>query len=554
MQSTGINLWLTMAAIALLEAIAIHVWRYRRERGAIPLIGFQLGKAIWLLGSLMVAEASQLSTQIFWFDIVSLAAMGLSYAGFRFLAELWELGGKTCRWIDGINLALLAGYAVSMFIDRRYLLFWHPNGLGLANMLREGPLQASWGWVNIGLNLFYLLLLVGWAARERGLRRRQVQMILLAAVISWATMFVTQHQAMRAMGSLPVGFVLSSLVMTWAFLRWRLLGLMPLAQETVLSKRVDGLMIFDMSGRIIALNPAVREIFSAIHLTEGDSFQKVIADWPELGALAENSGEIHLDASRQLAGHRLIFEVAQTPLRSPVGQSLGRVFTFVDVTGERIAQSRKLEQHKATTMIEERQRLGRELHDRGQIWYFLSSQAQTLKYLLERNDTQRAQEIASRMVLVLDENSFSMRESMLGLQSELSERHNLPQAIEEQLDWYRRHCGIDAQLHMESPWEQARVSLDAQAQLLRITQEALANARKHSTAKCVRVEVRLQGDRLMLSIADNGRGFDVEQSANLEGHFGLKTMRERAESIGARFELETAPGTGSRITVELPIM
>ena len=64
---------------------------------------------------------------------------------------------------------------------------------------------------------------------------------------------------------------------------------------------------------------------------------------------------------------------------------------------------------------------------------------------------------------------------------------------------------------------------------------------------------RLETERLTLSIADDGRGFDAEEAAKIEGHFGLKTMRERAESIGARFELATAPGAGSRVTVELPL-
>jgi signal transduction histidine kinase len=480
--------------------------------------------------------------------------MGLSYAGFRFLAELWELGIKTLRSIDGVNLTILALYAASMLTDCWHHLFWRANGIDLASMLLGGPLQAFWIWVNIGLNLLYMLLLGGWAVCERGLRRRQAQMLLLACLISWATMLLTQNPLLRARGSLPIGFALSSLAMTWAFLRWRLVGLMPLARETVLDERVDGLMILDTSGHILALNPAARALFPALHLAEGDSFRKVADDWPALIGLTEDSGSSQLDASRQLFGRRMIFEVAQTPLHNPMGQSLGRVLTFVDVTEERSEQSRKLEHHKAATMLEERQRLGRELHDRGQVWYFLSSQVQTLEHLLMRKETQRWLEIIRRMTAVLDENAIGMRESMLALQSELSEQQELPRAIEEQLDWYRRHCGMVAELRTEREWAPARVSLPAQAQLLRIAQEALANTRKHAAAKSVRVEVHLGSDRLTLSITDNGRGFDVEKSASLQGHFGLKTMRERAESVGARFELETAPGAGSRITVELPLV
>ncbi|MFY9854842.1 MAG: histidine kinase N-terminal 7TM domain-containing protein [Terracidiphilus sp.] len=551
-QLLGNELWLTMAAIALLEAIAIHVWRYRRERGAIPLIGFQVGKTIWLLGTLVAACATHLATQIFWIDAAFLAGMALSYAGFRFLAELWELKRTTLRWIDGVNLTILASYAAVMYSDRWHHLYWRANGFDLASTLRGGLLQAFWGWVSLGLNLIYLLLVAGWAIRERGVRRRQAQMILLAVLISWATMFLTQNPAMRAMGSLPIGFALSSLVMTWAFLRLRLVGLVPLAEETVLNERVEGLMILDASGRILALNPSARALFPALQLAEGDSFEKVASDWPELTALADG-GVGQLDASRSLDGRPRIFEVAQMPLRNPIGHSLGQVITFTDVTGKRNEQSRKLSEHTATTLIEERQRLGRELHDRGQLWQFLSSQAQTLEHLLKRNETQRALEIVRRVIAVLEENFLGMRESMLALQSELNEENNLQQAIEEQLDWYRRHCGMDAELLGKSAWQPRRVSLHAQAQLLRIAQEALANTRKHAAAKRVRVEVQLESDRLRMCIHDDGCGFDVAKGASLRGHFGLKTMRERAESVGASFELETAPGAGSRITVDLPL-
>jgi signal transduction histidine kinase len=554
MQQLGMNFWLTMTAIALQEGIAVYVWRFRRERGALPLIGIQVGKAIWLLGVLITAITSNGTLGIYWFDVASLATVGISYACFRFLAELREAEAKIHLRIDRISLALLAAYAVTLLTNRWHHLYWHPGTQGITHQLEGGPLFRFWIAVNLGLNFLYLVLLTVWAVRERGLRRQQAQTLLVSALVSWTAWYLAQIPAIREKGALPIGFALSSLIMTWAFLRWRLLGMMPLAQEAVFNSRVDALMILDSSDRIIALNSAARALFPRLRLTDGDALSKAIADWPALAALAEDRHTSQLDAGREISGRPLVFEVAQTALRNDMGQSLGRVFSFADVTEERRELSRKMEQQKATTMIEERHRLGRELHDSGQVWYFLSSQSQLLQHLLQRNETERALEIVNRMIALLHENSFNMRESMLGLQSELDAQQDLPRAIEEQLDWYRRHCEMDAQLRMESPWKPERVSPDAQAQLLRIAQEALANTRKHAAAQIVRVAVDLGSDRLTLSIADNGRGFDAEQSGKLEGHFGLKNMRERAESIGARLQLEAAPGAGSRITVELPLV
>jgi signal transduction histidine kinase len=362
-------------------------------------------------------------------------------------------------------------------------------------------------------------------------------------------LFLKMHSPVRATPALPIGFALSSLVMTWAFLRWRVLGLLPLVQETVLNERVDGLLMLDLSGRIVVLNKAAWALFPSLNLVVGDSFRKAIDDWPALAFLAGNSGECHFDAARQFSTCRMTYEVAQTPLRNSVGHSLGRVVTFKDATEKRREQSHRIQQ----SILKERKQLGQELHDNGQVWYFLATQTQTVQYLLEHKEIERALQIVDRMIEVHAENSFGLRESMLGLQSELSEEHDLRQAIESQLDWYRHYCEMDARLCLEAAWEPKSVPLPEQAQLLRIAQEALANARKHGAARNVRVGLGLQSGWLTLSIADDGCGFDAEEAARIEGHFGLKSMRERAESIGARFELVTAPGAGSRITVELPL-
>lgn len=99
----GEDPWFALAEIALLEAIGLYVWRFRREPGALPLIGFQLGKAAWLLGLLVAGSVLQASTKMVWMDIASLSAFALGYAGFRFLVELWGVGpGRDGGWTASI--------------------------------------------------------------------------------------------------------------------------------------------------------------------------------------------------------------------------------------------------------------------------------------------------------------------------------------------------------------------------------------------------------------------------------------------------------------------
>ncbi len=89
---------------------------------------------------------------------------------------------------------------------------------------------------------------------------------------------------------------------------------------------------------------------------------------------------------------------------------------------------------------------------------------------------------------------------------------------------------------------------------LRVVQEALQNVRKHAAAGRVRVATRLDGNEWLVEVRDDGRGFDVEAvAARGRRNFGLQFMRERAELIGARFEVRSRPDGGTIVSLAIPI-
>jgi signal transduction histidine kinase len=90
----------------------------------------------------------------------------------------------------------------------------------------------------------------------------------------------------------------------------------------------------------------------------------------------------------------------------------------------------------------------------------------------------------------------------------------------------------------------------AETEVLRIIQEALMNVRKHAQASRVRVMIKSEGGAAHIEIADDGRGFDLNTLPPAQ-HFGLRIMRERAERLGGTFQVESAPGQGTRVTVRL---
>ena len=128
---------------------------------------------------------------------------------------------------------------------------------------------------------------------------------------------------------------------------------------------------------------------------------------------------------------------------------------------------------------------------------------------------------------------------------------------------------IGAQLRLLQPLSAVAIVLDAvgsstdvapavQYQLVRIVREAVTNAIRHARARRIDVGLRLEeqpGDpgRVCLTVADDGEGFDIESRSAVEGHYGLRGMRERARRIGAEFAVESGNGCGTRIVVTVPV-
>ncbi|GAB3667428.1 PAS domain S-box protein [Ramlibacter alkalitolerans] len=101
-----------------------------------------------------------------------------------------------------------------------------------------------------------------------------------------------------------------------------------------------------------------------------------------------------------------------------------------------------------------------------------------------------------------------------------------------------------------------RFADEVETACFRIAQEALTNAARYADASEVRVSLAIGGEELVLQVADNGRGFDVEHYQTPEEratHFGLVSMEERAGLVGARLSIDSAPGRGTRVTAHFPL-
>jgi PAS domain S-box-containing protein len=198
-------------------------------------------------------------------------------------------------------------------------------------------------------------------------------------------------------------------------------------------------------------------------------------------------------------------------------------------------------------ILEERQRLSRELHDSvSQALYSIALGARTARDLLDREPA-RAAEPLDFALTQAEAALAEMRALIFELRPEALEQDGLVAALQRQADLIRaRRIAVDTALCAEPD-----VSLAAKETLYRVAQEALHNAAKHAGANVVRVSLVHEGRELVLRIEDDGRGFDP--GVAYPGHLGLRSMRERAEHAGGTLSLESVPGLGAVVRVALPL-
>ena len=204
------------------------------------------------------------------------------------------------------------------------------------------------------------------------------------------------------------------------------------------------------------------------------------------------------------------------------------------------------DQERART--EERQRLARELHDSvSQAFYGISLGAHTALTHIDA-DRDRVFEALHYVISLAQAGLTEMRALIFELRPESLEMEGLVAALTKRTAALRASHGIEVAL---SACDEPEVPLPIKEALYRIAQEAMQNAVKH--ARPDRLDVRLvcEPDGLWLEVCDNGGGFDP--LASYPGHLGLRSMRERATSVGGTLEIVSAPGCGTQIRAHVPI-
>jgi signal transduction histidine kinase len=210
------------------------------------------------------------------------------------------------------------------------------------------------------------------------------------------------------------------------------------------------------------------------------------------------------------------------------------------------------EQVADLAVAQERLRIAHEMHDGlAQVLGYVNTKVQAAESYLKRDKREEAGAQLRELSTAARGAYTDVRESIIGLRTLPGPRKTLDEALKDYVVRWEEMSGISASLVID-----VGLSLRAthELQLIRIVQESLTNLRKHARASRAQIEIRRTGDLLRATIADDGVGFDAAARTKAEfPRFGLKTMSERAESIGGRLTIDSRPGAGTTVRFELPL-
>jgi len=249
---------------------------------------------------------------------------------------------------------------------------------------------------------------------------------------------------------------------------------------------------------------------------------------------------------RGAGGEYRWFLVRTVPLRNEQGNIVKWYGTSTDIT-ELQALARRLVELQES----ERKDLARELHDR--VGQNLTALHINLGVLRAALSSHASSDITSRLddcAALLESTARDIRSVESELRPPMLDDHGLLAALHWYANKFTRRAGIAVSVRGSQGSERARPEVEIA--LFRIAQEALNNVAKHAQATSVVISFGSAGSEWRMSVVDDGVGLRPHEAGQPRGGFGLVTMRERAQAIGGRFNVEGLPQGGTRITVQVP--
>lgn len=547
------NVWPSITTALFLFFLAVYSFLKRKLPGALPFAFACLFAVFSTISITMEYAAVNNETKIFWSKIEYSWLLPCVTAITCFILDYAWPG----RWLTRRNLALLSIVPLLSVLLIFTNDFHHLSFVGFTSFEHVTPQYGPAGWVFLiyayAITLLNLIVFI-WLFRHSPQHRWPVAIMLIAQVIVRVLFLLNSPKNESWFFAIPE-ILFAFLAYAIVLFGFHIFDPVPLAHMMIISQMREGMLVLNPQERVVSLNPAAQAILAIpVQNAIGRSISNLIPWYTNTdgGSLADEDDQVEISLGNGSKARDYI--LFPTTLKDWRGLIVGRVLLLQDVTEQKQVQAKIMDSQRALAVLQEREQLARELHDNlGQVFAFVNTQGQAVRQLLCRGDILAADEYVARLVDVAHEADVDIRESILGLHETLSQQ-GLFSTLEQYLIKYEQHFGIHTNLKKPESIKEEDFDSLVEAQLLRVIQEALTNIRKHADAKNVEVKFERDDGWLRVTIKDDGNGFDpFTRNDGDEKHIGLRVMRERAEEVGGRLNLNSEVGQGTEVVVQVPV-
>ncbi len=539
-----------VTAMGLTTVVGIYSWRHRSVPGATGLAFMMFIWSLKLMATTLGLTAGELPTKLFWFQIERFCLLPATAAGLAFALEYAGLD----TWLNWRTLTLLAIPAVLLipltFTNNAHHLIW--THMWLDGRIRYNPgvlVYPLWGYgLLLGVTTISIFI---WLLIRSPLHRWPVGLILLNMFTSRILFYLTEAglNPLKPLDLADLAAILICPVYFVALFHFRLFDVVPVARNRVIEQMRDGMLVLDAQTRIADLNGAAQELLGVPRSKViGREITQVLGGYPNLVKLVLGPAAMQDDV--WLSDARC-YRVHISPLANRRGFELGKLILFYDTSEEKRTQKQLQDHQRKLASLEEREWLARELHDGvGQALAAAHLQVKTASELLTRGEVAGAKTFLDKLAAVIREGKTHVGDYLLGVKT-WSSSDQFFTGLRQYVMNYSQDGGVRTDLVIPPEIERNPPGEAIETQLHRIIQEAMTNIRKHAHARSARVIFSLDGEEVKIMIEDNGRGFDAAALGDNHG-FGLRSMKGRAEAVGAHLEVKSTPGNGTQVIVRVP--
>lgn len=545
--------WLIVTSIAFLVVLVICCIRRRTAPGAVPLSILMALTIPWVLANGLLLAGKDGAARIFWFKLHGIFILPMATASLCFVLEYAGLG----RWLTRRSIALLAvvplAFAMLILTNGMHHLVWTRIWFDGSIVVHRGPAH----WVAIGYGFFLSLLQLVVLVRLflQSPRHRWMALWLILALVSSrgaSVLEIAFRNPAAPLNLMVLILPLTLLPYVFAIVRFRMFEVVPVARDAAIDSMTEGFIVLDAESRFADINEAAQRLLGlAKAKVIGKKAEKVLEAYPDLSAIVRNPEETRCELSLGTAT-ACYYQASTSPITDRRGFRLGWFIMLQDITEQKLSQARILGQERALATLGERELLARELHDGiGQLAAAAHLQAGFARDLLTRGSIAQVESCLRDLADTTQEIKKSIREYLVGVKTGSPTGDGFLTGLRNFIEHYNLRYGIQTELVVPLELEKRRMEPTLEAQLQPIIYEALINVRKHSGARSARVIFAPSESRVRVTIEDDGCGFDPDGLSGSRG-FGLRSMQGRAHSLGGDLEVDSVPGKGTLVSIEIP--